>query len=260
MPTNKGRVSAFCGLLIILGTTLAACSGGTTTIPGVAPTAAASTLPASAYTTATCSSAGATSASITPGSLVGLGTIATPSIGGCSYSNNFGAVITGATGGTYSGTISLAAPAGLPAIPAANNCSLCTNNGPPAGFSAAAFVPLFYVTIQLNNFTGQVSPDNPNITATVNSITTSTNSANFFIGNYSATAVGATPPAISATSFTGWSNNNSVTAQAAVPLTVTPPNTLTLPLYPCSPANNCAPQAYTSPQSFTLVQVVGYFT
>ncbi len=248
MRTNSIHAGTFCALLV-LTVTLAACGGGGTTItPGAAPTPTVSSLPASAYTTASCLTTGTASANVT-GSLVALGTITTPAIGGCSYSNNLGLVITGGATGTYAGTISFAAPPGLPAI----------TNAPP-GFSATNFVPLFYVTLQLSGFTGQISPDNPSINVTVNSIVTSTNSLNFFIGSWSSNALGATPPVISATSFSGWSNNDSVTALTNVPLTVTPPNTLSLPAFPCSPAANCAPTADVTPTSYTLVQVVGYFT
>jgi hypothetical protein len=121
-------------------------------------------------------------------------------------------------------------------------------------------VPLFYVTLQLNGFVGQLSPNNPNITVTVNSIASASNSSNFFIGSWSSNVAGSTGPAISATSFTGWSNNDSQTALTDVPLSVTPPNTLSLPTYLCQPDTACGPSADLTPQSFTLVQVVGYFT
>ncbi len=262
MRTTKARSGAFCALLFVLGATLTACGGGGTTItPGPTPAPTVSSLPASAYTTASCSTAGTTSASIAGGNLVGLGTITTPAVGGCSYSNNLGIVVTGASAGTYAGTISLAAPAGLPSIPAANTCSgNCANNGPPPGFSTTNFVPLFYVTLQLSGFVGNLSSDNPSITMMVNSITSSSNSQNFFIGSWSSNIPGSTAPPITTTAFTGWSNNNSTTALANVPLTVTPPNTLSLPSYPCGALSGCGLNPYTAPQSFTLVQVVGYFT
>lgn len=258
MRTHRAHFGAFLTVLAVAG--LAACGGGTTFVPASAPTPTVSSLPASAYTTATCNTTGITSANLTGGNLAGVGIVATPVVGGCSYSNNLAVVVTGATG-TYSGTISLNPPAGLPAIPPSNTCATsCQNNGPPPGFATANFVPLFYVTLLLNGFTGQLSPDNPNVTATVNSITTSTNSLNFFIGSWSGNLNGTTPPAVSATAFTGWSNNDSAAGLAVVPLTVTPPNTLSLPAFPCSPTTSCAPSAFTSPLSFTLVQVVGYFT
>lgn len=170
-----------------------------------------------------------------------------PAVGGCSYSSNLATALGGATAGSYAGTISLTAPAGLPPI-----------SNPPPGFSAANFVPLFYVTLQLMSFTGTISPDNPSISVTVSSITSASSSSNFFIGNWSGT--GTTAPGISSTTFTGWSYNNSQTGPADVPLTVTPPNTLSLPAYACTPSTSCSSTAFTTPVSFTLVQVVGYFT
>jgi hypothetical protein len=251
MRKNRSRSGAFCALLAVLGVTLAACSGsgnsGVTAAPTSSPTP--TTLPPSAFTTATCNTSGTTSASITPGNLAGVGTITTPVVGGCSYSNNFVTVAGGATGGTYAGTISLTAPAGLPVIP----------NAPP-GFAAANFVPLFYVTLQLIGFEGNISGDNPSINVTVNSIATSSNSSNFFIGSWSTNTAGTSPPSVSATNFIGWSNNNSVTSPLDVPLTVTPPNTLALPTYLCTPTGSCTGTTVSSPTSYTFVQVVGYFT
>jgi hypothetical protein len=250
MRKNMSHSGALCALLAVLGVTLAACGGSTGgTTPAPAPTATITTLPASAFTTASCNTSGATSGTITAGNLVGVGTIATPVVGGCSYSNNFATVASGATAGTYAGTISLTAPAGLTVIP----------NAPP-GFATANFVPLFYVTLQLIGYLGNINPDNPTINMTVNSITTASNSSNFFIGSWSTNTVGSTPPAPSATSFIGWSNSNSSTTLIDVPLTVTPPNTLSLPTYLCTPAGTCTATAISSPTSFTLVQVVGYFT
>lgn len=218
-------------------------------------------LPASSYTTASCNTSGTTSANLTGGNLVGVGTVTSPAIGGCAYSINVGAIVTAATAGTYSGAISFAAPGGLPPIPAVNTCSGgCAMNGPPLGFSASSFVPLFYVTFQLSGLVGNLSPDNPAITATVNAIASSTNSSNFFIGTWSTGVAGSTAPPAAAASFTGWSNNNGVGALVNVPLTVTPPNTLSLPAYPCSPSTSCSASVFTAPQSFTFVQVVGYFT
>jgi hypothetical protein len=250
MRKKTYRSGALYALLAVLGVTLAACSGNTGTTPAPTPTATITTLPPSAFTTATCNTAGPTSASITPGNIVGVTTIATPVVGGCSYANNFGIVVTGITAGTYAGTISLTAPAGLPGIA----------NAPP-GFSTSSFVPLFYVTLQLIGLTGNLSADNPSINMTVNSITTSTNSSNFFIGSWSTTALGSTPPGAAATAFIGWSNNNNITTAAVdIPLTVTPPNTLSLPQFLCQPIGSCGATPVTSPTSYTLVQVVGYFT
>jgi hypothetical protein len=249
MRKNRSHTGTFCALLAALGLTLAACGGNTGANPAPAPTATVTTLPPSAFTTATCNTTGTTSASITPGSLVGVSTIATPAVGGCSYSNNFGTVASGITAGTYAGTISLTAPAGLPVI----------SNAPP-GFTTANFVPLFYVTLQLISITGNLSPDDPAINMTVNSITTASNSSNFFIGSWSQNTVGSTPPAASATSFIGWSNSNSVPTSFDVPLTVTPPSTLALPTYLCTPPGDCNSNSITSPTSYTFVQVVGYFT
>src|ERR1700733_8818168 len=231
MRKNRSRSGAFCALLAVLVVTWAAWGGSgnsaVTAPPTSSPTATPTSLPASAYTTATCNTSGTTTASITPGNLAGVGAIATPVVGGCSYSNNFATVAGGATGGTYAGTISLTAPAGLPAI----------QNAPP-GFSTANFVPLFYVTLQLISYVGTISPDNPSINMTVNSITTASNNTNFFIGSWSSNAAGSTPPAVSTTSFIGWSNSNSQPTPSDVPLTVTPPNTLSLPTYLCTPAGN----------------------
>ncbi len=250
MRKNRSHTGALCALLAALGITLTACGGGGGgSTPAPAPTATITTLPASAFTTATCNTSGATSASITGGNLAGVSTIATPVVGGCSYSNNFATVASGATSGTYAGTISLTAPAGLPTIA----------NAPP-GFTTANFVPLFYVTLNLINYVGNISPDNPAITIAVNSITTASNSNNFYIGSWSNNAVGATPPAISSTAFIGWSNSNSSATIVDVPLTVTPPNTLSLPTYLCTPAGTCSGASITAPTSYTLVQVVGYFT
>jgi hypothetical protein len=249
MRKNGSHLGALCALLAVLGVTLAACAGSGNSTPAPAPTATITTLPPSAFTTATCSTSGATSATITPGNLAGVGTITTPAVGGCSYSNNFATVANGATGGTYAGTISLTAPAGLPALP----------NAPP-GFTTANFVPLFYVTLQLINYAGNISPDDPAINVTVNSIATASNSSNFFIGSWSSNTVGSTPPATSATTFIGWSNTNSVPTSIDVPLTVTPPNSLSLPTYLCTPAGDCTATTISTPTSYTLVQVVGYFT
>jgi hypothetical protein len=249
MRKNSSHFSVFCALLAVLSVTLAACGGsGSSATPSAAPTAtAAATLPPSAYTTASCSTSGATSGTITGGNLAGVGTVTSPAVGGCSFSDNLATALAGAKGGTYAGTISLTAPAGLPNI---------TN--PPPGFSTSNFVPLFYVTLQLTNVTGTIAPNTPNITAAVNSITLASNSSNFFIGTWSAIADGSTPPGAAASTFTGWSYNNSQTAPVDVPLTVTPPNTLSLAAYACTPAVNCNPTTYTG-VSFTLVQVVGYF-
>jgi hypothetical protein len=249
MRNNTSHTGAFYALLAILGMTLAACGGGGygASTPAPTPTASVTTLPPSAFTTATCNTTGATSASITPGNLAGVTTIATPVIGGCSYSNNFATVAGGATGGTYAGTISFAAPAGLQAIA----------NAPP-GFAVANFVPLFYVTLQLLGYQGNLSPDDPAINVTVNSIATSTNSSNFFIGSWSTSTPGTSAPSASAAGFIGWSNSNSTTLVQDVPLTVTPPNMLSLPTFLCSPAGTCTSQNIVT-TSYTLVQVVGYF-
>ena len=256
MRINRAQTGTFCAALAILGLALVACdgsgasSGTAPQTPSPTSTTTPTNLPPSAFTTAACSTSGTTSANITPGNLAGVVTIATPAIGGCSYSNTFGAVANGATSGTYAGTISLTAPAGLPAIA-----------GAPSGFSSSNFVPLFYVTLQLIGYQGTLTPDNPAISVTVNSIATSTNSSNFYIGSWSASVPGSTPLGVSATSFLGWSNNNnSAPTPANVSLTVTPPNTLSLPAYPCTPAAACTTVTLSSPQSYTFVQVVGYFT
>jgi hypothetical protein len=251
MRKNRFHTNAFCTLLAALSVSLAACGGGGYggSNPAPAPTATLTTLPASAFTTATCNTSGATSASIAPGNLVGVTTITTPVLGGCSYANNFATVVNGATGGTYAGTISLTAPAGLPVIP----------NAPPS-FAVANFVPLFYVTLQLIGYVGNISGDNPSINIAVNSITTSSNSSNFFIGSWSTNTIGSTPPAISSTAFIGWSNSNSVPTSIDVPLTVTPPNTLSLPTFLCTPPGSCTTNTDATATSYTLVQVVGYFT
>ena len=253
MPANSSRRNGFCGLLAILCVTLAACGGSPgATSPAPAPTIATPTpTPAqtSTKTTAACDTTGPTFANITPGNLVGVSTITTPLVGGCSYSNNFATVAGGATAGTYAGSISLTAPAGLPALA----------NGPP-GFATSNFVPLFYVTLQLTGYQGTVSADNPSINVTVKSIALNASSSNFFIGSWSTTTAGTSPPPVSATNFIGWSNNDNLTNPLDQALTVTPPNSLSLPTYLCTPASSCTGTTDAVPTSYTLVQVVGYFT
>ncbi len=249
MRKSRSHTVAFCALLTILGIALAACAGNGATAPAPTPTATVTTLPPASFTTATCNTSGPTSANITPGNIVGVTTITTPLVGGCSYANNFATVVSGATAGTYAGTISLTPPAGLPALAFA-----------PPGFATSNFVPLFYVTLQLLGYQGSISGDNPSINMTVNSIATSSNSSNFFIGSWSTNTAGTNPPSVSATTFIGWSNNNSVTNPLDEALTVTPPNTLSLPTYLCTPAGSCTGTTVSAPTSYTLVQVVGYFT
>ncbi|HEV8021219.1 MAG TPA: hypothetical protein VGP41_08175 [Candidatus Lustribacter sp.] len=252
MQTTRSHLGAFCALLFVLGITVAACGGGGGATPATPSVTTSASPSASSFTTASCNTSGVTSAAITGGSLAGVGTVATPAIGGCAFSIGLGVVVTAGTAGTYSGTISFAPPGGLPSL---------TGTTPPPGFSTANFVPLFYVTLQLSGYVGDVTPNNPNIAITVNSIATSSNSSNFFIGSWSSNFVaGAAAPAASGTGFVGWTNNNGATVLTNVPLTVTPPNMLSLPEYPCSGGTACEPTSYTTPESLTLVQVVGYFT
>jgi hypothetical protein len=258
MRTTHARLGAIAALLIASGAALAGCGGSTTTTPVAAPTTAAA-----AFGTATCSTSGATSAAIPSATLVGATSVTTPTLGGCSLSSNVSTVFPTITTGTFSGSIQLTAPAGLAAIPASNTCTTsCANNAPPTGFAAANFVPVIYTVLQVSGFTGTTSPNNAAQTIMVNSLTSGTNNANFFIGTWNATAAGATPPAIASTTFSGWSNNNNQTAFANLPLTASPPNTLTLPAESCSPAgSDCASSTITAPgASFTIVQVFGYFT
>jgi hypothetical protein len=259
LQNNQVRTSAIAALLLTLSIAIAGCSGGSSSSTP-APTAS----PAPAYETATCNTSGTTSAAITGGSVVGLTSITSPAVGGCSITTGLGTVFVNATAGTYSGTISLTAPTGLAAIPSSNTCTnSCGNNGPPPGFTSANFVPLFYVTFLLNGYVGTFSQNNPSDTITVNSLTAGTNTSNFFTGSWNAQVAGTTQPAVSSAAFTGWSNNDSSssTTFADVPLTVTPPNTLTLPAETCAPASGCTPGSFTAPgESLTVVTVVGYFT
>jgi hypothetical protein len=117
------------------------------------------------------------------------------------------------------------------------------------------------VTFVLNGYVGSFSQNNPAETVTVNSLTTGTNTANFFTGSWSAQAAGTTAPAVASATFSGWSNNDSATSFADVPLTITPPNTLTLPAETCAPTAQCTPGTFTAPgESLINVFVVGYFT
>jgi hypothetical protein len=261
MRTDYPHFGKLGALIAILGVTLASC-GGSSTSPTPTATATATATATPAYTTASCNTSGTTSATITGGSVVGLSSITSPAVGGCSITTAIGTIFVNPTAGTYSGTISLTAPAGLPAIPSSNTCTnSCANNGPPTGFSTANFVPLFYVTFQLSGYVGTFSQNNPAETIMVNAITPGTNTSNFFTGTWGAQASGTTAPAIATTTFSGWSNNDNGTTFADVPLTITQPNTLSLPTETCTPATECAPGTFTAPgESVTNVTVVGYFT
>jgi hypothetical protein len=266
MYTNKLQSGVFSALLLAVGLAVTGCGGSSATPAPVQSASGAASNGASTpqYSTASCNSSGATSASITSASVVGAGTISSPAVGGCSLSLTLGTVFTNATAGTYSGTISLTAPAGLPPMPATNTCgNNCGNNAPPAGFSPANFVPLFYTTFQVSGYVGSLSENNPAETITVNSLTPGSNTSNFYTATWQAQANGATPPDPSTVSFTGYSNNDSATALTDVPLTLAPPNTLSLPEEDCpaSSGSQCAPNVVAAPGvSLTVVTVVGYFT
>ena len=261
MRAIRLRSAAFAAALAVVGVAATACGGGSSTNPTPYPTNTYPPLVTPAFASASCSTSGTTSASIPPTSVVGIGTVTSPTVGGCSYASNFAAEITNATAGTYSETISLNAPAGLTAIPASNTCSsTCDNNGPPPGFVTAKFVPVFYVVFQLTGFVGTLSQDDPSIIMTVNSLVLGTNSENLFIGVWGAGANGSAPPSVASTAFSGWSNNDNKNVFATVPLSVPLPNTLTFPAEACTPASACPPATFSTPESLTIVTVVGYFT
>jgi hypothetical protein len=106
-----------------------------------------------------------------------------------------------------------------------------------------------------------MTSNNPAETVAVNALTLGSNSSNFFVGSWGANAAGSTPPAISAATFSGWTNTDNQVTFAFQPLTATLPNMLTLPAETCAPLGNanCGSQTVSTPASNTIVLVVGYF-
>jgi hypothetical protein len=203
---------------------------------------------------AVCNGSGATSATVGPVSAIGIGALTSPPVGGCTGSNNFSTSFSGITAGTVTATVQLAAPAGLPPISTAQFA-------PPTGFSVGTFTPILYVVVQYSGLVGTTYNNNGASTYVLNSLTPGLANLNFFTALWSAEVSGSSPPPVSTTTFTGWSNNDTAPTSTDIPFTVTFPKTLSIPAYACSPAGSggCTPNTTSTPISVTAVLELGYF-
>ena len=244
--------------LLLFGAIVAGCGGGGINSTPLAGASFTPSLSSSRLGSASCATTGGNISAPVSGSSVGIGTVTTSAIGGCSIAINVGQFLT-PTQGTY--TVTAYLPSDTTVVPTLQPIPATAQV--PTGFTVAAFKPVLYAVIQMINFSGLFTTYNPSITYTVNSLSAGT-TPNFYDFSWSQLGPGLDVPPSQAVPQ-NFSNNNILTSLALVPFTISGMNQLTYPFTPCigsPPAVYCRSIDLQGDGGvgITFVVVLGYFT
>jgi hypothetical protein len=156
--------------LLLFSAIIAGCGGG-----GINSTPlAGASLSSPRLGSALCATTGGSISAPASGSSIGIGIVTTTAIGGCSISINFGQFLTPVQG-TYIVTAYL--PSDTTVVPTLQPIPATVRV--PTGFTVAAFKPVLYAVVQMINFSGLYTNNDPAITYTANSLSVGT-TPNFY--------------------------------------------------------------------------------